>query len=461
MHLVFLNQYYPPDAAPTGVMLQGVVEGFVKDGHEVTVLCASGGYAADGTSNIVHQTSIIEHPRIIRIGATRFGRGSFAAKVADYASYYLGVIWTLSRMKPRPDRVVALTTPPFLSIVARVLSKIHGGDHAHWVMDLYPDVMVAHGMLREESVIYRSLKSFARWGFSGKRCAAVLTLGPDMAERVERLCRGAAATIEDSRKVQWVPLWGESPSGVNVSPASLTASAGVSPTFSFPPDVETHQDEDVGQDASSTVCSETLQPPADAAPAALRMERGWKEDELIVMYSGNMGLGHRFGEILSAAKALTNESVRFVFFGGGKRLGELTEFLANHPAIRMELHDYAPKEVLSMHLRSADVHLASLDPAWTGTMLPSKLQGIFAAERPVIFIGDRASSIGRWVEESGGGWVAVPGDCNALLAALAEARDPMKRITRGRLAKDFANMHFSKAINVRKVMAVLGSSAPN
>jgi hypothetical protein len=45
VHLVFLNQYYPPDAAPTGVMLEGVVEKLVRDGHEVTVLCASGGYA--------------------------------------------------------------------------------------------------------------------------------------------------------------------------------------------------------------------------------------------------------------------------------------------------------------------------------------------------------------------------------------------------------------------------------
>ena len=45
MHLVFLNQYYPPDAAPTGVMLEGLVEGLLRDGHQVSVLCAAGGYA--------------------------------------------------------------------------------------------------------------------------------------------------------------------------------------------------------------------------------------------------------------------------------------------------------------------------------------------------------------------------------------------------------------------------------
>jgi colanic acid biosynthesis glycosyl transferase WcaI len=45
MHLVFLNQYYPPDAAPTGVMLAAVVEELAAQGHKVTVICAEGGYA--------------------------------------------------------------------------------------------------------------------------------------------------------------------------------------------------------------------------------------------------------------------------------------------------------------------------------------------------------------------------------------------------------------------------------
>jgi len=36
---------------------------------------------------------------------------------------------------------------------------------------------------------------------------------------------------------------------------------------------------------------------------------------------------------------------------------------------------------------------------WNGTMVPSKLQGIFAAARPVLLVGSHASSIGRWIEE--------------------------------------------------------------
>jgi hypothetical protein len=421
-HLVFLNQYYPPDVAPTGVMLEGVVRQLVRDGHAVTVLCAAGGYGGQGggmsadaveEKRAAHGTA----PRaaVIRIGATRFGRGTMVGKLLDYASFYGGVIWRLGMMNPRPTRVVALTTPPYLSVVARVMSKLRGADHAHWVMDLYPDVMVAHGMLRERSWLARWLAGLARWGFGGRRCAAVLTLGPDMAERVGRYL----STTKPPR-AEWVPLWGG----------------------------ELARSEDPG---ARTVDD------ADAV-AVLRKARGWGDDELVVMYSGNMGLGHRFGEILAAALELKDKPVRWVFFGDGRRRGEVADFMRAHPECRLELHPYAPAEMLTEHLRSADVHLASLDPAWTGTMVPSKLQGIFAAARPVVFIGSADSSIGRWVTESGGGWVVPPGDGPGLEAALAEASQPELRASRGRAARNFALRHFNESLNIPRVAAVLGEA---
>ena len=476
MHLVFLNQYYPPDVAPTGVMLEGVVTELAKEGHKVTVLCASGGYARskrgdDGGESkeqpmygaqASQSTANGQQPTVIRIGATQFGRGSFVGKLLDYASYYFGVAWKLLWLRPRPDRIVALTTPPYLSVLARALSKIRGGDHAHWVMDLYPDVMAAHGMLGERHPLHRVLAVLARWGFGGRRIAAVVTLGPDMADRVARRVGGASA-------VSWVPLWGLA--------------------------------EETGEASAETV-------------AELRRARGWSDTDLVVMYSGNMGLGHGFDEILEVAgdvgeerekgalvpgssfteahavrdddpcalvkeghlssrsepqvpqdnqePTTKNESTssfppfRFVFFGSGKRKAEVEAYARAHPAAGIEIHGYVPMEILGAHLRSADVHLASLKPEWTGTMVPSKLQGIFAAGRPVVFLGDKRSSIGRWVAESGAGWVVAPGDVAGLRACLAEARDPGERARRGGAARAYALEQFNRRINTDKLAGLFG-----
>ena len=116
MHVVLLNQYYPPDGAPTGVMLGAVAQSLLKDGHEVTVFCASGGYSAAkgdggtpecGTVRNAGSTDDGGGIRIVRIGATRFGRGTFVGKLLDYASFYLGVAWKLLVLRPKPDLVVA------------------------------------------------------------------------------------------------------------------------------------------------------------------------------------------------------------------------------------------------------------------------------------------------------------------------------------------------------------------
>lgn len=406
MHLVFLNQYYPPDAAPTGLMLHAVAERLCEDGHMVTVLCASGGYAATAGSdakpeiagggereeNGKHRTV-----RVVRIGATRFGRGTFLGKLADYVSFYAGVKWKLMTMQPRPDRVVALTTPPYLSVLARGFSKLRGADHAHWVMDLYPDVMVAHGMISADGLVAGGLRRLARWGMGGERSRMVLTLGPDMEERV-------AHYLSDDTPRSWVPLWG-------------------------------------------TAAAEEVKPgPPD--------EAGDRGGRVVLMYSGNMGLGHRFDEFLQAAES-AGDDFQWKFHGEGKRRVEIENFVETHPDAPVTVGGYVPLEDLPRHLASADVHLASLEESWDGTMVPSKLQGIFAVGKPVIFVGSASCSIGRWILESGGGWVVAPNDPGQLRDALDEARDETLRQEKGSKALAYSRRHFDARINSRKIADLL------
>lgn len=402
MHIVFLNQYYPPDGAPTGLMLEAVAESLIDLGHEVTIVCAKGGYAGAGASATEPETTdpASGGPRVLRIGATGFGRASFIGKLADYMTYYLGVAATLAFMRPKPDRIVALTTPPYLSILARIFSALRGADHAHWIMDLYPDVMTAHGMIRKPSAAAAMLEWLARFGFGGNRCAMVVTLGPDMAARTK-------AHLPGITPCEWVPLWG------------TAEAAAADPERK--PDVE----ENTGP--------------------------------VVLMYSGNMGLGHRFGEFLEAA-VTSGPGFRWRFNGDGKRRAEIEEFAARHPDAPIELGAYVPRSALAAHLASADVHLASLEPAWDGTMVPSKLQGIFAIGRPVLFVGSTTCSMGQWILQSGGGWVVEPGNASAMREALEEVRDPRIRATKGEAARIYSFWYFNRRFNAGRIAAHL--SAP-
>ncbi|MES2467241.1 MAG: glycosyltransferase family 4 protein [Verrucomicrobiota bacterium] len=455
MHFVLLNQFYPPDLLPTGVMLEAVAEALVARGHEVTVVSGQipvvrteggcGQKAGDKPSVVSRQSSVNlrqasgSRPRVVRLWAPGWGKRKTAlSKVLSYGAYYFGVASWLLRRRSRVDVIVALSSPPYLSLLARMGAWWQGGHHAHWVMDLYPDVMVAHGMLRERSLGHRLLGALARWGMGGPRCRGVITLGPDMAERLN-------AWLPAGRPSVWVPLWG---------------TAG--------------------------------DPPAPHDVTALRQQRGWSPETTVFLYSGNMGLGHRFTEVLEAMPLLVaappDRSIHLAYFGGGKRQNEIQtalssllspgtgnsagalctvapELVSAGPRQRStvdnqlppaSLAGYVPQEALAVHLASGDVHLASLDPAWDGMMVPSKLQGIFAAGRPVLFTGSRTCSMGRWILESGGGWVVAPGDVAGHVQAMSEALDPVERANRGATARAFSDQWFDQKKNVARIVEGLG-----
>jgi len=170
-----------------------------------------------------------------------------------------------------------------------------------------------------------------------------------------------------------------------------------------------------------------------------------------------IGLGHRILDCITAAQSpdLKGQPIRLAFYGGGKRLPEVEAALRAWPGGSSTLGGYVERELLATHLATGDVHLASLDPAWDGTMLPSKLQGIFAAGRPVLFTGSRSGDVGRWILESGAGWVCAPGDVAAHPAAMQEAMASDVRERMGMAAREFAGKWFDKQVNVRKIADIL------
>lgn len=389
MRFLLLNQYYPPDVAPTGVLLSHLAAQLSQEGHEVIVLCSKQRYGGDDDAPTSQLGVDVRPLSTIPLGKR------FHHKLLHYGSFYAGLLWRLLAANPKPDVVVALTTPPYLGLLANILGKVRGWRTVDWVMDLYPDVMKAHGMVDEDRWIYRSLQGLQRWSL--ERSSMVISLGPDMQERLQPYRRHALGNE------RCIPLWAER------------------------------------REASE----EEIQ--------AYRASQGWAPDQTVFLYSGNLGLGHRFNEWLQTIVELGPHSLaKWVFSGRGAQRSTVEEFVSKqaHQDLPIELTDYVNESTLSVHLTAADVHLASLAPHWDGCMVPSKLQGSFAAGRPVLFIGSDTCSLGQWISESGGGWLVPPDDLASLMAAIEEALDPDERLARGQRAAAYARQHFDRATNV-------------
>ncbi len=179
MRFLLLNQFYPPDAAPTGWYLHGLAQELERRGHHVKVLCSRRSY--DGKDSFPRRENL-DGVEVFRLPATGFGRRGFVGKMADYFSFYVSLATALLLDRSKPDLILSLTTPPYLGVLAKLAAGRHGCRHAHWIMDLYPDVMFAHRMARADGLIFRFLQNLTRFQLRGAE--AVISLGPKMAERV-------------------------------------------------------------------------------------------------------------------------------------------------------------------------------------------------------------------------------------------------------------------------------------
>jgi glycosyltransferase involved in cell wall biosynthesis len=391
MRLLLVNQFYPPDAAPTGRFLQDLAGELAGRGHTVHVRASRTAYAPGAAPSVGEAGPAQAGVRRLGPGGDAGGRGY--ARRALLAGGFLRRV-AYERDSQPMDVVIALTSPPFLGWAAARTARRRGARLVHWVMDVYPDALVSHGLLPARGPLTACLRGLARRAHA--RAALVVALGPFMAARLRALVP-AGVPIES------VPLWGH-----EVDPETV--------------DVR-----------------------------ALRQTLGYGDGELVLMYSGNLGRGHRVDEFLEAARRLGARGPRWVFAGGGARRAQVEAFARAHPEARVELQPYLAAGAHVERLLAADVHLASLGAAWQGVIVPSKVQAAFALGRPVLFVGPSDNEPADWVRRSGGGWTCAAGDVEGLLTTLAEAGDEARRSHRAAAAKSFAARHFDRAHNLGRL----------
>jgi glycosyltransferase involved in cell wall biosynthesis len=176
--------------------------------------------------------------------------------------------------------------------------------------------------------------------------------------------------------------------------------------------------------------------PLPAAQSTLR-QRLALADRFVVAYSGNLGRVHDVNTLLSAAQELrTDPGMVFLMTGGGVNMRSLEAQARQRGLAQLRFLPYQPRATLGDTLAAADVHLVTLLPQLEGLVVPSKVYGILAAARPVVFVGDPDGELARLIREHRIGLTVASGDGAGLSRALCTLRDdPAERARMGTRAR--------------------------
>jgi glycosyltransferase involved in cell wall biosynthesis len=110
-----------------------------------------------------------------------------------------------------------------------------------------------------------------------------------------------------------------------------------------------------------------------------------------------------------------------VIVGFGARHAAVLELANELGATNVRFLPYQPREVLSESLSSAEVHYLGLARGLAGYVVPSRINGILAAGRPVIVAADTESESAQLVHAAGCGVAVPPGDPAAVAEAIRRA----------------------------------------
>ena len=334
MKILILNQAFYPDVVSSGQHAADLAAALVQAGHEVTVLADSRAY--DDRRRHFPARETWRGVRIVRVPSTGFGKAARWRRAADFASFMLGCVLRLALL-PRFDVIVAMTSPPLISLLGALAVPLKAHKLLFWSLDLNPDEAIAAGWLDADSVPTRLLSWLML--YSMKRSERIVVLDRFMQERIR--AKGIAAD-----KIDLVPPWAH--------------------------------DDLVRFDAE--------------ARERFR-ERHGLSDKFVVMYAGNHSPCHPLDTLLAAAERMADHpEIVFLFVGGGSEFAKpLKLYRRGVPNIRCL--PYQPKSELAGLLSAADLQVVLMGDAFVGIVHPCKIYNILAVGAPFLYIGPQWSHI--------------------------------------------------------------------
>jgi colanic acid biosynthesis glycosyl transferase WcaI len=403
MRILLLTTYFRPDIASTGVIMSKLADEFVARGHQLSVLTSVPHY---DTNRIwpEYTGKLIRAERSDSMQVFRLythvakNKASVPQRLLSYGAFSL-----LSLLKgmvlPKHDVILAPSPPLSNGVVADFLSRLSGTPFVYNVQDIWPDVAIRAGVLKDGRTI-RRLKKMEEYVY--RRASGITVISEGF--RRNLLSKGVPDT-----KLSTIPNF---------------------------------------------VDIEFITPRPKENPFSKRYSL---QEKFVVLFAGNMGFSQGLETVLDAAALLKEiPAVEFLMVGNGASRSRVETYLGNLGLNNVRFLPYQSHEDLPAMYGSADVCLIPLRRGFTAESVPCKLFSIMAAGKPAIAAVDPGSETWALLQRARGGACVEPEDAGGLAdAILWYYRNPDARLDAGKNARKFVETEFRPEVIAERYLNAL------
>ncbi len=362
--IYFVNRFYYPDTSATAQILTDLCNNFSARGYQVEIITSRLLY--EGVDTLLPSNENLSGVNVTRVWTSQFGRVFLPGRLIDYLTFYITSFFTMLFKVRKNDILVAKTDPPLISVPAMIVSFLRRAHLVNWLQDMFPEVASRLNVKGLKSgPIYEFIRSLRN--LSLKRAKLNVVIGEVMANLLER-------EINQPAKIRIIHNW-----------------------------VIDKEIKSIAHEENS-------------------LKKEWGLDNVFVVgYSGNLGRAHDYKTMLCVMEKLQNNSnIKFLFIGGGVGMVALKEEAYAKNLTNVIFKPYQDKNVLSESLSASDVHLITLEEQLEGLIVPSKVYGVLAVSRPIIFIGSKNGEFSKLQKIECIGEIVPVGDDVQLLNSITK-----------------------------------------
>ncbi len=405
LHIQLIAQYFKPETVGSGVWIHQLATDLVDRGHRVSVVTSFPNYPRrvvfDGYRGKLFMRERMDGVDVVRTYIYASPNESIVSRALNFGSFCASAA-VGGLFAPKPDVIYCVMPPMPLGISAEFLGLIKAAPVVVNIQDVYPDIAVAVGVLRNPLAI-----RFFQWmeRVIYRRAVSVVVIADGFKENIV----GKGVPEE---KVHVVPNWADP--------------------------------------------NEIVPGPKDNA---FRRQLG-VGDRFTLSYSGSLSFNTNLDPVLGAAELLAGDEFSFVIVGDGVKKADLQRRAQDRQLDNVQFLPFQPLDQYPQVLAAADINLVTLNRQAAMASVPSKLFKMMASGRPVLAITIEGNEVHRLIHDSECGLCVPPDDPGRLAQALRYAAanpDEMDRM--GKNGRRHLEENFSRRDCVRRIAAILEKAA--
>jgi len=402
LKLSVVTQFFPPDYAATGQLIDELVRHLGQQKIDVKVFTGQPGYAFQSSDAPAYEQ--VGSVQIKRSRSAQMVPNRIRGKAINGVMFAIRAVLHLIKNCRQRNLVLVTTAPPFLPVIAYFVHLIFGLSYVCLLYDLYPDIAVELGVVSNQHWIVQFWRDMNRrvW----LRAESIIVLSPAMKQRIVNRCP------EVAHKVAVIHSWAD---------------------------------------------ADTIVPIAKSENWFAMRHNLIKP--FTVLYSGNLGRCHDVDTMLEAAIILRDEPIQFVCIGNGAKREILIKKVKELGLTNFMFLPYQDKEVLPYSLTACDLSLVSVSPGMDSLVAPSKLYSALSAGRPIAVICPKRAYLNQLVADASCGATFENGDAEGLadfIRLLSYDRPWMERM--GKAGRRYLQTHFTPHIIANQYLNVLQRS---